>query len=115
MSARAKRAQRRAQNPLPPLIGRAITDSDVLEQLKAVWPLGLTRKEIATALGRQVTPTLIARIEKFADAGYFTRDLQIWPNGARGYKYTYVMTPAEMQDADEAHWRAFVDEQNKTR
>lgn len=101
MTAKAKRAAKRAQNKLPPPVGQAITDSDVLMQFKASWPLGLTRRELATALGRQVTPTLIARVEKWVDAGYLTKDIQAWPNGVRGYKYTYVMSEQEMTEANE--------------
>lgn len=96
MTDKAKRAARRAQKNLPPPVGRAVTDSDVLEAFKSEWPLGLTRRELAEKVGRHVTPTLIARIEKWVNAGWLTVDIQVWPNGARGYKYTYVMSETEM-------------------
>jgi len=101
MTRKADRTAKRQQKPLPTPVGRAITDSDVLLQFKSAWPLGLTRKELATELGRHVTPTLIARIEKFVDAGYLTRDIDTWPNGVRGYKYTYVMPKDEVWEATE--------------
>lgn len=96
MTAKAKRQAKKLQKPLPPPIGRAIQDSDVLELLRRSWPTGMSRREICDALGRQVTPTLIQRIEKFVDSGHFTRDIDHWPNGVRGYKYTYVMSKDEM-------------------
>lgn len=101
MTRKADRTAKRQQKPLPTAVGRAITDSDVLMQFKSAWPLGLTRKELATELGRQVTPTLIGRIEKWVDAGWLTKDVQAWPNGVRGYKYTYVMSPQEMTEANQ--------------
>jgi len=110
MTRKADRIAKRQQKPLPTPVGKAITDSDVLLQFKAAWPLGYTRREVATELGRQVTPTLIARIEKWVDAGWLTKDVQTWPNGARGYKYTYVMGKDEMTEGDERALQLFLAE-----
>lgn len=110
MTTKADRTAKRQQKPLPTPVGRAITDSDVLAQFKAAWPLGLTRKELASEVGRQVSPTLIARIEKFVDAGRLTKDWQTWPNGVGGYKYTYVMGKDEMTDGDERALQLFLAE-----
>lgn len=101
MTTKAKREAKRIQNKLPPPVGEAVTDSDVLMQFKASWPLGLTRRELAESLGRQVTPTLIERIEKWVDAGWLTKEIKVWPNGVRGYKYTYVMSVQEMTEANQ--------------
>lgn len=98
MTTKADRTAKRQQKPLPTPVGRAITDSDVLLQFKSAWPLGYTRREVADELGRHVTPTLIAKIERWVEAGWLTKDIQVWPNGVRGYKYTYVMSPEEMQE-----------------
>lgn len=90
MSAKAQRAARRDQLNLPTPVGRAVTDSDVIEVCKQAYPEAMSRKGICDALGRHKTPTLINRINRLVDSGYLTCEVEKWPNGARGYCYTWV-------------------------
>jgi len=77
MSQKARRAARRAQMKLTTPVGEAITQSDVLNVIAQAWPEPMSRRGICDACGRQVTPSMIAKIEALADAGWVTRDVQV--------------------------------------
>lgn len=87
-------SEARGQMPLPTPVGHAINDNDVLRVVREAYPEAMSRRGIADAVGRHVTPTIIQRIERLAASGCLIRDVQVWPNGARGYVYSYN------QDAD---------------
>lgn len=46
-----------------------------------------TRRAIASALGRKVTPSLIQRIERLTNEGLLICERFELPNRARGYRY----------------------------
>jgi len=79
----------RGQMALPTPVGHAITDNDVLRVVREAYPEALSRKGVAHAVGRHVTPTIIDRLERLSASGCLVRDVQTWPNGARGYVYSY--------------------------
>lgn len=93
MSAKAKRAAKKAQTSFRPPLGKAVTLSDVLMVLHDEWPMGLTRREIAEKLGRQVTPSIISKIETLVDANEVIREHTDWPNGVWGYRYYFKVDP----------------------
>jgi hypothetical protein len=87
VTAKANREAKRLQLELPYPIGRAIDDNDVWE---AVYSHGLkwaTRKSIADALGRKVTPSLVARIERLVSEGKLEKQVFTMRNNAQGYQY----------------------------
>lgn len=79
----------RGQMKLPTPVGSAVTDNDILRVVREAYPEALSRRGIADAVGRRVTPTIINRIERLSASGCLVRDTQTWPNGARGYVYSY--------------------------
>jgi hypothetical protein len=92
----SKEMEANGQFPLPPPIGRAITDEDVLRALKAAYPRGLTRRGVAQAVGRHVTPTIIGRLNRLVGESKVISEVQEWPNRARGYVYYFRV----QEDAD---------------
>lgn len=87
MSAKANKEWKRLQLELPFPMGHAIDDNDVWEAVYGFTPEWATRKQIADAIGRQVTPSLVARIERMVTERLLERDVFTLRNGAQGYKY----------------------------
>lgn len=87
MSAKAKREAKLLQLELPYPMGHAIDDTDVWEAIYGFTPEWATRKQIADAVGRRVTPSLVARIERMVTECLLERDVFTLRNGAQGYKY----------------------------
>lgn len=88
--AAAKRA-RELQRELPYPFGRATSDTDVWEALYSANKY-LNRREIANAVGRSVTPGLIARIERLVSECWLERRTYPLPNGTWGYEYRALET-----------------------
>lgn len=67
----------------------AVTDADVWEACYSAnaW---LTRGQIAAALGRKVTPSLIAKIEQMVKKGWLLRGYTVLPNGIKRFSYMAV-------------------------
>jgi hypothetical protein len=53
----------------------------------ASHPNGLTRTQIADALMRTKTPHLIRLIEELVDEGFLVKQVKIFHNGVEGYVY----------------------------
>lgn len=87
MTRQAAREARKLQKPLPYPFGQAINDTDVWEAVYGFTPNWASRKQIADALGRQVTPSLVARIERMVTERLLERDTFTLRNGAQGYIY----------------------------
>ncbi|MDQ7028026.1 MAG: hypothetical protein Q9P44_20990 [Anaerolineae bacterium] len=63
------------------------TARQLILQVLANADSGLTRTQIAEALGRSKTPHLIDLIEELVDEGYLTRRVKLFGNGVEGYIY----------------------------
>lgn len=87
MTAKANREAKRLQMELPFPLGRAVTDADVWEAVYSHGNQWATRRMIADALGRQVHPRLIERIEALVESGYLEKRALTLRNGAQGYEY----------------------------
>lgn len=72
---------------LPLNYDRAIDDNDVWEACYSAGLRWLTRKQIAEAVGRKVTPHLVQRIERMVTEGSLARETFTLGNGAQGYTY----------------------------
>jgi hypothetical protein len=88
MSAKEREAKRLLE-PLFP-IGHAIDDADVWDAICFFAPEWATRKQIADAVGRRVTPSLITRIERMVAEGLLEKRIFTLRNNARGYQYRAV-------------------------
>lgn len=64
-----------------------LDDSMVLSIWDTMPERFFTRRAIAEAVGRKVTPSLIQRIERLTDEGKLLREVFELPNKARGYRY----------------------------
>jgi len=87
MTRAATKEAKRLQLELPPPLGRAIDDNDVWEACYSAGLRWLTRKEIAQAIGRKVTPHLVARIERMVEEGALEKQVFTMRNNAQGYQY----------------------------
>ena len=61
--------------------------SQLIIQTLANNPQGLTRTQIAEALGRTKTPHLIKLIEELVDEGFIYKEVKVFNNGVEGYLY----------------------------
>lgn len=86
MTRAAEREAKRLQRELPYPMGRATDDNDVWEACYSAheW---LSRKQIADAIGRRVTPGLVERIERLVKECKLERRVFELPNKAKGYEY----------------------------
>jgi hypothetical protein len=87
MTAAADREAKRLQMELPLNYDRAIDDNDVWEACYSAGLKWLTRKQIAKAVGRSVSPHLVARIERMVSEGALEKQVFTMRNNAQGYQY----------------------------